>query len=116
MKKLLLLIILALAPALAQTDSVTVEIDPIETCPTGWATVDTAWSLAARIYYAVPDELIAAYRRARIGYGTGEFRVTQAFVDAVYPTATQQTAAFDSGKLRSEPAASGTVRSCTIGS
>ena len=116
MKRLLLLtVVLALAPtsALAQRDSVTVQVAPGETCPVGWASVDTPSTQAARIYYVLPDALAVAYQRTHIR-GTPEFQVTQAFVTAVWPTLTQQQAAYASGRLRSEPATSGTVRSCTL--
>ena len=118
MKKLLLLIILALAPApaLAQRDSVTVEVDPGETCPLGWDTTNTAWTKPAKIFYVLPPALVTASRSTnRWLYDTVEFEVTQAFVDAVWPTPAEQTAAYTSGELRAAPATSGTTRTCTRG-
>ena len=109
----MLLFAAASIPAGAQTDSVTVEIDPVETCPTGWATVDTSWTKPALIFYTLPASLFDAYRQTHIR-GTPEFQVTQTFVTAVWPTLTEQQAAYASGRLRSEPAASGTVRTCTL--
>ena len=117
MKKLLLLIVvLALAPAPlhAQQDSVTVEIGPAETCPSGWTSTDRAWTKPARIYFVLPDALVVAYQRTHIR-STPEFEVTQAFVTSVWPTLTEQQAAYASGRLRSEPATSGSVRNCTLG-
>ena len=117
MKKLLLLIfILALAPALAQSNSVKVQLGEGETCPTGWTTVDRTWTKPARILYVLPETLVAAYRRTAIGdrRGTIEFQVTSAFVESVWPTLTEQTAAYASGRLRSEPATSGPVRVCSL--
>ena len=120
MKMLVMLLIFAAsiaAPAHAQVDTVEVEIDSGGTCPAGWTAVDRAWSRAARIYFTLPDELVDAWRRAVIGSGSSpvEFLVSQRFVDAVYPTPGEQQTAFDSGVLRSEPAASGSVRTCTLG-
>ena len=117
--KILLLIALALAlqaPALAQRDGVTVRVLNSETCPSGWTTVDTPFTKAARIFYVLPAALVDAYRRTHIGrYDTVEFEVTQTFVTSIWPTPTQQQAAYSSGRLRAEPATSGTVRKCTIG-
>ena len=117
MKKLLLLVVfLALvpAPAIAQTDSVSVEVEPGEACPSGWATVDRAWTKAERIFYVLPTALALAFQRTHIGSGPAEFQVTQTFVAAVWPTLALQTAAYASGRLRAEPATSGTVRTCTL--
>ena len=117
MKKLLLLIVvLALAPAPlhAQQDSVTVEIGPAETCPVGWTTTDRAWTRPARMFYLVPAALTAAYALTHVG-GVPEFQVSLAFVISVFPTAQLREAAFTAGRLRAEPAASGIVRTCTIG-
>ena len=120
MKKLLLLLVilsLAPAPALAQRDSVQVQIGEGETCPVGWTTTDRAWTKAARIYYVLPaGALVTAYRKTTLGdrRGTIEFQVTSEFVTAVWPTLTEQTAAYASGRLRSEAATSGTVRTCSL--
>ena len=118
-KLLLLIVVLALAPtpALAQRDSVKVQIGEGETCPVGWSTVDRAWTKLAKIYYVLPaGPLVAAHRKTTIGdrRGTIEFLVTQAFVTRVWPTEILQQAAYASGRLRSEPATSGTVRTCTL--
>ena len=118
MKLIMLLIVLSLAPALAQRDSVQVQIGEGETCPVGWTTTDRAWTKAARIYYVLPaGALVTAYRKTTIGdrRGTIEFLVTQAFVTRVWPTEILQQAAYASGRLRSEPATSGSVRKCTLG-
>ena len=119
MKKLLLLLIilaLAPAPALAQRDVVTVEVDPGETCPLGWDTTNTAWTKPAKIFYVLPPALVTASRSTnRWLYDTVEFEVTQTFVTALWPTLTEQQAAYASGRLRSEPATSGSVRTCRIG-
>ena len=118
MKKLITMIVvlaLAPAPALAQSDSVTVQVDSGETCPSGWTTVDLPWTKPARIFYVLPDALVAAYRRTHIRGWSRELQVTQAFVTAVWPTLTEQQAAYASGRLRSEPATSGSVRNCTLG-
>lgn len=120
MRKLLLLVALSLVASLApgplhaQQDRVTVQVAPGETCPVGWTTTNTAWTKAERIYYVLPPELADDYRRTHIR-GTPEFRVSQAFVTRVWPTLTQQQAAYAAGSLRSEPATSGTSRTCTIG-
>ena len=117
MKHLLIVVMLAVAPApaLAQSDSVAVQIGPGETCPVGWTTVDLPWTKPARIFYVLPDALVAAYRRTHIRGWSPELQVTQAFVTAVWPTLTEQQAAYASGRLRSEPATSGSVRNCTLG-
>ena len=121
MRLLLLLIVLSLlvatVPTHAQDDVVTVEVEPTETCPSGWATVDTAWTKPARTFYTLPATLVDGYRRTHIGRipATVEISVSQAFVDTVWPTLTQRQAAYTSGQLRDEPATSGTVRNCTLG-
>ena len=118
MKLIMLLIVLSLAPALAQRDSVKVQVDEGETCPTGWSTVDRAWTKPAKIYYVLPaGPLVAAHRKTTIGdrRGTVEFQVTSAFVTRVWPTEILREAAYASGRLRSEPATSGSVRTCTLG-
>ena len=49
MKLIMLLIVLSLAPALAQRDSVKVQLGEGETtCPTGWTAVDRTWTKPAR--------------------------------------------------------------------
>ena len=114
-KLLLLLVVLALAPApaLAQRDSVKVQLGEGETtCPTGWTAVDRTWTKPARIYFVLPESLVAAYRRT--GGTPDNIQVTQAFVTAVWPTDVLEEAAYASGRLRSEPATSGTVRTCTL--
>ena len=117
MKKLLLvLVVLALAPApaLAQVDVVSVQVADGEVCPVGWTTGDQAWTKPARIFYVLPDALVAAYRRTHIRAGSPEFQVTPAFVSAVFPTDQLREAAFTAGRLRSEPATSGSVRTCSL--
>ena len=115
MKKLLLIALaLALqAPALAQRDSVTVEIEPTDTCPTGWTQADRAVTKPARYFYVLPTELHAAFFNTHIG-GLAEFLVSQSFVDTLWPTDAQQAAAVVAGQLRAEPATSGSVRTCSL--
>ena len=108
-----LALVLALAPAFAQSDSVTVQVDSGETCPSGWTTVDRAWTRPARMFYVLPAALTAAYALTHVGWAP-EFRVTLAFVLAVFPTAQLREAAFAAGRLRAEPATSGSVRTCSL--
>ena len=117
MKQLLIVMLLFAAasiPALAQSNSVKVQLGEGETCPTGWTTVDRTWTKPVRIYFVLPASLVAAYRRTYIGRGTPDIQVTQAFVTAVWPTDVLEEAAFADGRLRSEPATSGSVRACTL--
>ena len=116
-KRLLLIVFLALvpAPALAQRDSVEVEVPSGETCPSGWSSVDRAWTRPAKMFYVLPAALTAAYALTHVG-GVPEFQVSLAFVIAVFPTALLREAAFTAGRLRAEPATSGTVRTCSLGS
>ena len=118
MKHLLIVVMLvfavAPAPLHAQQDSVTVEIGPAETCPVGWTTTDRAWTRPAKMFYRLPDSLVAAYALTHVG-GVPEFQVSLAFVLAVFPTAQLREAAFAAGRLRAEPATSGSVRNCTLG-
>ena len=120
MKNLLLLLTLfvvsTVATIQAQRDSVSVEIDPGEVCPTGWATVDATVAHAERIFYVLPSSLVDAFHDTHIGGGFAEFLVSDAFVAAVFPTADQQQAAYTSGRLRAESATSGSTRTCTLGS
>ena len=122
MKKLLLIALsvvsAASAPMNAQENSVRVEVAAGEVCPTGWATVDTPWTKAARIYYVLPSSLVVAFNCTHVGHtdSTVEFLVTQAFVTSIWPTPTQEQAAYSSGRLRAESATSGNARTCTIGS
>ena len=112
------LLAMAPTPALAQADVVKVQIGEGETCPVGWTTTDRAWTKPAKIYYVLPaGPLVAAHRKTTLGdrRGTIEFQVTSAFVTRVWPTEILQQAAYASGRLRSEPATSGSVRRCTLG-
>ena len=63
-----------------------VEIDPGEVCPTGWATVDATVAHAERIFYVLPSSLVDAFHDTHIGGGFAEFLVSDAFVAAVFPT------------------------------
>ena len=114
----LLIVVLALAlapaPALAQVDVVDVQIAPGETCPAGWTTTDRAWTKPARTFYRLPASLVAAFQRTTIGSGPAEFQVTPAFVAAVFPTDQLREAAYAAGRLRAEPATSGSVRTCSL--
>lgn len=118
MRHLLLVLALAAAAVIAthaQVDVVTVEVDSGQTCPAGWTTVDEAWTQPAKINYVLPEAQVTAWRHIyRWQYDTVEFQVTQTFVDAVWPTPTQQQAAYANGRLRSEPATSGTVTTCSL--
>ena len=118
MKHLLIVVMLvfAVAPATAyaQVDIVNVEIGAGETCPVGWTSTDRAWTRPAKMFYRLPDSLVAAYALTHVG-GVPEFRVTLAFVVAAFPTAQLREAAFAAGRLRAEPATSGSVRNCTLG-
>ena len=118
MKQLLIVMLLFAAasiPAGAQVDVVEVRVDEGDPCPTGWTTVDRSWTQPAKIFYVLPAAQVTAWRHIhRWQYDTVEFEVTQTFVESVWPTPTQQEAAYASGRLRAQPAESGTVRTCTL--
>ena len=63
MKHLLIVLVFAVSPAAAyaQADVVRVQIDSGETYPSGWSTVDQAWTRPARIFYVLPASLVAAH-------------------------------------------------------
>ena len=117
MKKLLLVVVLALipAPVLAQGDSRGRSRSVRERhAQVGWTSTDRAWTKPARTFFILPDSLVAAYHLTHIGSGPAEFQVTEEFIVATFPTDQLREAAFTAGRLRAEPATSGSVRTCTI--
>ena len=106
LKAILIIMLLALAPlASGQVvyDEVKVEVAPGVACPAGWTPSQESVTTPTRHIVQVP-----------VSIGGRAFRVTSGFVNAVWPSSTDKSAAVASGVLVIEAGSTVEVNHCAL--
>ena len=111
LKVIIMLLLLALLPALAaaQPGPPSVLVAQGTNCPTGWEYSESSHSRPD--FWAV---IVPASIRSFDGRVRPEVSVDERFVESKWPTAAQRQAAIASGVLRHTPAVDRTLYSCSL--
>ena len=111
MKNIIMLLLLALLPALAaaQAGPPSVLVAQGTNCPTGWEYSEQSHSRPDFWVVIVPASIRSFDGRVR-----PEVSVDERFVESKWPTAGERQAAITSGVLRHTPAVDRTLYSCSL--